>query len=157
MHLIGKRAGQTAIATLLAAPLLMTIMTGPAPVGAKPATCPGGRYVITGTPRSSGRPALASGAITLDGSTVSLSAGCSGAVRMRQTEDRTRLRATLASCAGSRGHLRLKASIDGSCALMWGSIATRKGRSHFQAALSLCGNDVIDAAEECDGSACADG
>jgi len=155
MHLIRKRAGEVATAALMATPLLLAVTALPA--GAKPAPCPGGRYVLSSAPRSNGGPALASGTITLDGSTVSLSAGCSGAVRMRHAKGGTRLRATLASCASIRGKVRLKGGIDGTCRRMWGSIATRKGRSRFEAELSLCGNGVIDDGEECDDSACADG
>jgi cysteine-rich repeat protein len=40
---------------------------------------------------------------------------------------------------------------------MWGSVATKRGKSRFDAQLSLCGNGASDAGEECDGSACGDG
>jgi cysteine-rich repeat protein len=161
MHLIGKKAGAVTIAALLATPWLLA--TRPSPAEARPAPCPGGHYLIAAAPRSSRGPMLASGAVTLDGRTVSLSTGCSGAVRMRHAKGGrlgaggTRVLATLSSCASVGGKVRFKAGIDGTCRSMWGSIATRKGRSHFEAELSLCGNGMIDDDEECDGSPCAGG
>jgi cysteine-rich repeat protein len=127
---------------------------------AKAPACAGGRYVISNAPRSNGKPALQSGTITFDGATVSLGEGCSGVARTRRAKapgGGTRIVAALSSCANTRGRVRLTASIDITCKRMWGSVATKSGKSRFDAQLSLCGNGAIDAGEECDGSACSDG
>jgi hypothetical protein len=56
-----------------------------------------------------------------------------------------------------RGKVRLKAGIDTTCKRMWGTISTKRGKSRFDAELSLCGNDVVDPGEQCDGAACNNG
>jgi hypothetical protein len=127
--------------------------------------CPGGRYVITGNPRSTGKPTLKSGTITLRNQTVSLSAGCPATAvvlkhmkrGMGMMKGGTRVRAKWAQCSGVRGKVRLKAGIDSTCKRMWGSIRTKKGKSRFDAELSLCGNGVVDSGEQCDGAACTNG
>jgi hypothetical protein len=159
------RVGSAVAATLgvlaLIAPAALSEKRKPA----KPAPCTGGRYVITGNPRVTGKPTLKSGSIMLRGSTVSLSAGCTETVvrtkrmrgGMKGMKGGTRIRATWAQCAGVRGKVRLKAGIDSTCRRMWGAITTRRGKSRFDAELSNCGNGALDAGEECDGAACTDG
>jgi hypothetical protein len=69
----------------------------------------------------------------------------------------TRVRATWAQCTGVKGKVRLKAGIDSTCKRMWGTISTKRGKSKFDAELSLCGNGVVDSGEQCDGAACSNG
>jgi hypothetical protein len=136
-----------------------------APTDASAAPCAEGRYVITGNPRSTGKPTLKSGSITLRNATVALSAGCPAtAVRTKQMKGAkgamkggTRVRAKWAQCSGVRGKVRLKASIDSTCKRMWGTIISKRGKSRFDAELSLCGNGVVDNGEQCDGAACGNG
>src|SRR5580765_983223 len=85
--------------------------------------CAGGRYVITGNPRSTGKPTLKSGSSTLKNSTIALSAGCPATVVKTKhvyggkgaMQGGTRVRAVWDQCAGVRGKVRLKAGIDSTC------------------------------------------
>ena len=136
-----------------------------APTVASAAPCAEGRYVITGNPRATGKPTLKSGSITLRSATVALSAGCPAtAVRVKQVKRAkgamkggTRVRAKWAQCSGVRGKVRLKAKIDSTCKRMRGTIISKRGKTRFDAELSLCGNGTIDAGEQCDGAACGNG
>jgi hypothetical protein len=129
------------------------------------APCTQGRYVITGNPRSTGRPTLKSGSITMRGATVSLSAGCPATLLKTKRmlggkglkKGATRVRAKWEQCSGVKGRVRLKAHVDSTCKRMWGSISTKRGKSRFDAQLSLCGNSVVDPGEQCDGAACSNG
>jgi hypothetical protein len=153
MHPI--RRATVAVAMLGAA--LCVVGTAPR-AAAKAPVCAGGRYVISAAPRANGKPALQSGTITFDGASVSLGEKCSGVARTRRAKGAaggTRIVATLTSCANTRGRVRLKASIDATCKRMWGSVASKRGKSRFDAQLALCGNGAIDAGEECDGSRAA--
>jgi hypothetical protein len=108
------------------------------------APCTQGRYVITGNPRSTGRPTLKSGSITMRGATVSLSAGCPATLLKTKRmlggkglkKGATRVRAKWEQCSGVKGRVRLKAHVDSTCKRMWGSISTKRGKSRFDAQLS---------------------
>src|SRR5688572_16405441 len=136
-----------------------------APTDASAAPCAEGRYVITGNPRATGKPTLKSGSITLRNSTVALSAGCPATlVRIKQVKRAkgvmkggTKVRAKWVQCAGVRGKVRLKANIDSTCKRMWGKISSKRGKTRFDAELSLCGNGMVDSGEQCDGAACGNG
>jgi hypothetical protein len=151
------------VGTAIALALGVLAMLTPADASAAP--CAEGRYVITGNPRATGKPTLKSGSITLRNATVALSAGCPATlVRIKQVKrakgvmkGRTKVRAKWAQCSGVRGKVRLKASIDNTCKRMWGTISSKRGKTRFDAELSLCGNGMVDTGEQCDGAACGNG
>ena len=156
---------RTRVGVIMALAIGVFAVLAPTDASQKATPCAAGRYVITGNPRSTGKPTLKSGSITLRGATIALSAGCPAtAVRLKRMKSGmgvmkggTRVRATWAQCSGVRGKVRLKAGIDSTCKRMWGSISTRRGKSRFDAELSLCGNGVVDSGEQCDGAACTNG
>jgi hypothetical protein len=122
----------------------------------KPTPCPGGRFLVSGSPLVVGDTAPAPEAVTLAGSQVSVGTSCPAtAAKIKATKLKTKVQVGFATCTGITGKVKLKAVIDkATCSSMTGTFVAKKSKvkESFTAKLSRCGDDVVDpgAGEQCD-------
>jgi hypothetical protein len=127
-----------------------------------PEPCPARRYLVT-----AGASRIADGTdapviMALAENSVAVAGGCSPTrQRLRTKRNGTRIKLRWTGC-GDRSDVRLKATLDESCATMTGKVRARRlGSTLFAAVPSTCGDGVIDAGagEQCEGddTACTGG
>jgi cysteine-rich repeat protein len=145
---------------LLLVPILF--VSRAAPVDAKVALCPPGRFLVVGEPLVTGAVATpAVDAIVIAPQGLSIDSGCGAVVfRQRTTKKGTRLRARWPFCQTGNGKVRLRALLAPSCDAMNGTFRMRHTPARpFHAVRTRCGDGIVDrdGGEECDDGNLVDG
>jgi hypothetical protein len=134
--------------------ILTLLLPLPALSRQAPEPCPARRYVVT-----AGAGQIADGSaqpviMALAESSVAVAGGCSPTrQRVRTKRKGTKIMLRWKAC-DDRADVRLKATLDTSCATMTGKVRARRlGSTPFSAVPSTCGDGVVDAGagEQCDG------
>jgi len=125
----------------------------------KPQPCPGGRYIVTGSPLVTGDPAVE---VVVIGSQASVGNACNSVhAKLKATKHGTNVTAVWPSCAGLKGKAKLTGKLDTTCASLNGKLIAKKSKlkKTFVAQASRCGDGIVDPgnSEECDGNPCDGG
>lgn len=150
------------IPLVLAVATVVAFVTLPAWAGArtKPEPCPAGRFLVTGGGDLLGGTPAAPVYMEFSGRSARFVGSCPPArSRVRVLRRGTKLQVTFADC-GAQKRVRLKAAIATTCDAVSGSLTPQKGgKVAFAAALSRCGDGVVDAGrgETCESGACTTG
>ena len=127
----------------------------------KPVPCPGGRYIVSGAALVTGD---SNGLIepVVIGNQISIGNACNPVrAKLKVVKQGTSVMAAWPSCAGLKGKVKLKGTLDTTCASLNGTLTAKKSKlkETFVANLTRCGDGVVDPGngEQCDGGACAGG
>jgi cysteine-rich repeat protein len=122
----------------------------------KPQPCPGGRYIVTGSPLVTGDAAVE---VLVIGSQASLGNACNPVhAKLKATKQGTTVTALWPSCTGLKGKAKLSGKLDTTCTTFNGKLIAKKSKlkKTFTAQASRCGDGIVDSgnSEECDGNPC---
>jgi cysteine-rich repeat protein len=122
----------------------------------KPQPCPGGRYIVTGSPLVTGD---SSGSIepVVIGAQISIGNACNPVhANLKATKHGTTVKAVWPSCAGLKGKVKLNGTLDATCTNLSGKLTAKKSKlkTTFVASKTRCGDGILDPGdgEECDGA-----
>jgi hypothetical protein len=127
--------------------LAIVLATASATAAKRAPLCPGARYLVSpGTSLASGS------AIVIDeAGEIAIAGHCEPTRPRRQRARGTKLRVRWSRCPGL-GRVRLVGTLDPDCARLTGTLQLGPTpRVPFAASLSVCGDGLRDAGEECDG------
>jgi hypothetical protein len=137
---------------LAALAMLLFVWWGDTAWCARPAPCPGGRFLVSDGSLIVGD-STPNGVVVIQGSDVAIGQSCTPQrAHLHASRTGTRLNAIWRRCTGIAGRVRLRAHFDTSCTTMRGRVAVAHRRRSFSATRSRCGDGVVDVGggEQCD-------